>query len=391
MFSADKIKALAAEQYDWAVSARRALHKIPEPGWREDKTRAFIINALKEMGAAYEVSPSGWITASVKGDLPGKVTGFRGDFDGLPVQEPMGCGFESEHPGYMHACGHDMHTALLLATARLLCGLKGAFPGTCVLFFEPAEETDGGAHPMADSGLMEKYAVDRVYGLHVMPRICVGQIESRPGTLNAGTDEVTLIVNGTASHGAYPENGKDAIVCAGQLISALQSVVSRTVSPLENAVLTIGTIQGGKASNIICDRVEMHGTLRTADEKLRSRIVERIRDICEGTGKAFGCEIECRITQGYNALVNTPAEAERVLRLAGELFGPQSALVKEAPSMGAEDFSYFLDHAPGAFFHVGCSKDPEHLCAPLHSEKFLPEEEALYYGLCMEAALVLKN
>lgn len=390
MYTSEEIKSYSESLYGWCIQTRREFHRIPEPGYRENKTKALIHKKLNQIGIKGN-EENGWITAYIPGTRSGPVTALRGDFDGLPIMEPAGCGFESQHPGYMHACGHDMHTTLLLATAKLLINLPNGFPGGCLLLFEPAEETEGGAKPMAASGIMEKYHTNRVYGLHVMPRLVTGQIETRPLTLNAGTDEISIIVHGTASHGAYPENGKDAIVCAAQLICALQTVVSRTVSPLENSVLTIGTIQGGKANNILCDEVILKGTLRTADSALRSKISERMNDICHGVGQAFGCNIDLRLKKGYSALVNSPEHANRILDTASRLFGLQSILVKEAPSMGAEDFSEFLDHAPGAFFHIGCSPDAEHIGAPLHSELFNPDERAMFYGLCMETALVLNQ
>lgn len=387
----EELEKLAQDNYDWVVETRRALHRIPEKGFAEHKTRALIVSKLQEIGCEYKVYEGGWITALVKGAYKGKVTGLRADIDALPVDEPAGCPFISEHPGYMHACGHDMHTAIMLGTARILTGLKDRFSGACLLMFEPAEETEGGAKPMTDAGIMEQAGVDRVYGLHVMPRLVVGQVESRPGTLNASTDSIRITVKGVSSHGAYPENGCDAIVCAAQMITALQSLVSRNVSPLESAVLSIGTISGGKASNIICDEVQMRGTLRAADPGLRAMMKKRINEVCAGTAAAMGCEAEVSISEGYSPLVNTPEHAERVLDIASRVFGKQNALVKEAPSMGAEDFSYFLDHAPGAFFHIGCSPDADHIGAALHSEKFNPDERVMLIGMMMETALVTED
>ena len=220
-----------------------------------------------------------------------------------------------------------------------------------------------------------------------MPRLVTGQVECRPGTLNAGTDSVKLTVKGVGAHGAYPDLGRDAIACAAQLVTALQTLVSRNVSPLESCVLTLGTIEGGRASNIICDQVVMTGTLRTANRDLRAMMLRRIREVCAGVGQAMNCEIEAGLTEGYAPLVNDGAHCERVLATARRLFGAEKALIKEAPSMGAEDFSYFLDHAPGAFFHIGCSADAAHPCAPLHSAEFDPDENCIPVGVAMEAAL----
>ena len=257
----ERILSLAREQQAWVSDVRRALHRIPEPGFREEKTKRLICERLHEIGVT-PVCEHGWITAVVDSGEDGLVTGFRADFDALPVTEPQGCPFRSEHEGYMHACGHDLHTAILLGTARLLMAACGEWKGRVKLLFQPAEETDGGAKPMVQGGVMENPRVDRVYGLHVMPRLVTGQVECRPGTLNAGTDGVRLTVRGMGAHGAYPDLGRDAIVCAAQLITALQTLVSRNVSPLESCVLTLGTIEGGRASNILCDQVVMTGTLQ---------------------------------------------------------------------------------------------------------------------------------
>lgn len=382
------LKTLAAGQLEWAISTRRALHRIPEPGFEEVKTRALIREKLTEIGVPF-TEENGWITALVKGDKPGPVTALRADFDALPVTEPEGCPFRSEHEGYMHACGHDMHTAIMLATARLLMRVKGEMAGSAKLLFQPAEETVGGAKPMADAGVMDNPKVDRVYGLHVMPYLVTGQAECRPGTLNASTDTVKIEIIGKSSHGAYPDRGEDAILCACQVVTALQSIVSRNVSPLESAVLTIGKIEGGRASNILCDRVTLTGTLRTANRELREKMINRIESIARGVSEGMGQKASVTLSEGYAALVNDDAHAERVLQTARRLLGADSVFVKAAPSMGGEDFSYFLEKAPGAFFHLGCSPDKDHLTAPLHSESFSPDEKCMEYGVLMEAALVL--
>ena len=382
----EKVRALLP----WAVETRRALHKIPETGFQEVKTRALIVEKLKEIGCEYK-DENGWITAYIPGAQEGPVTGLRADFDALPVTEPVGCPFRSEHEGWMHACGHDLHTAMVLTAGKLLMEMKDELKGGVKLLFQPAEESVGGAKPMVEGGVMENPKVDRVYGLHVMPRLATGIVETRPGTLNASTDSVCVEVLGTASHGAYPENGADAIVCAAQIITALQTLVSRNVSPLESAVLTIGKIEGGRAQNIICDRVVMKGTLRTANKTLRAMMIKRIEETAAGIASAMGCTVKANVEEGYSALVNDNQHAARVLDTAEKLFGKEKVLVKEAPSMGGEDFSYFLDKAPGAFFHIGCSDDAENLGAPLHSELFNPDENCMEIGILMEAALALND
>ena len=383
-----ELRALVDAQKDYIVNMRRKLHRIPERGFAEFKTQKAVMEALDEIGIPYTTERT-WVIGLIEGAFPGETVALRADMDALPIEEPEGCAFRSEHPGMMHACGHDAHTAMVLGAAKVLYGLRDRLHGKVKLLFQPAEETDGGAEPMVAAGAMENPHVDRVYGLHVMPRLPLGAVETRPGTLNASTDSIKITVHGTAGHGAYPESSVDAIVCMAQVITSLQTVVSRNVSPLQSAVLTLGVIEGGTAQNIICDRVTVRGTLRTANAELRAMMMARIRAIAEGVCTAMGCRAEVEISTGYAALVNNDAEAARVMRVASRLFGAENTLEKREPSMGGEDFSFFSDCAPGAFFHIGCSpvdkKDPP----PLHSKDFYLDEDCLTIGTLMHVALAL--
>ena len=383
-----ELRALVDAQKDYIVDMRRKLHRIPERGFAEFKTQKAVMEALDEIGIPYTTERT-WVIGLIEGAFPGETVALRADMDALPIEEPEGCAFRSEHPGMMHACGHDAHTAMVLGAAKVLYGLRDRLHGKVKLLFQPAEETDGGAEPMVAAGAMENPHVDRVYGLHVMPRLPLGAVETRPGTLNASTDSIRITVHGTAGHGAYPESSVDAIVCMAQVITSLQTVVSRNVSPLQSAVLTLGVIEGGTAQNIICDKVTVRGTLRTANAELRAMMMARIRAIAEGVCTAMGCRAEVEISTGYAALVNNDAEAARVMRVASRLFGAENTLEKREPSMGGEDFSFFSDCAPGAFFHIGCSpvdkKDPP----PLHSKDFYLDEDCLTIGTLMHVALAL--
>lgn len=383
-----QLKALVEAEKDWIIAMRRKLHRIPEGGFQEFKTQRAVMDALDEIGIPYTTERT-WVIGLIEGALPGETVAIRADMDALPLEEPEGCPFRSEHPGMMHACGHDAHTAMALGAAKVLYGLRDQLHGRVKLLFQPAEETDGGADPMVRAGAMENPHVDRVYGLHVMPHLPVGTVETRSGTLNASTDTVAITIHGRAGHGAYPEQGTDAIVCAAQVITALQTLVSRNLSPLQSAVLTIGKIEGGTAQNIICDEVRMRGTFRTANAELRAMMKQRISEVATCVATALGCRAEVCITSGYAALVNDCGEAARIRRVAGRLFGEEHVVEKAAPSMGGEDFSFFSDCAPGAFFHIGCVK-PEWMPAPpLHSKDFRIDEDCMTVGALMHVALVL--
>lgn len=383
-----ELRALVEAQKDWMIQKRRLLHRIPERGFAEYKTQRAIMEALDEIGIPYQTERT-WVIGLIEGAFEGETIALRADMDALPLDEPLGCTFRSEHPGMMHACGHDAHVAILLGAAKVLFGLRDRLHGNVKLLFQPAEETDGGAEPMVAAGAMENPHVDRVYGLHVQPYLPVGTIETRTGTLNASTDTVELIIHGRASHGAYPESSADAIVCAAQVITSLQTLVSRNLSPLSSAVLSICQINGGTAGNIICDEVSLRGTLRTANGEIRAMMKNRIAEVTEGVCSAMGCRAEVNITSGYAALVNDAVEAARVRRVACRLLGEANTVDKQAPSMGAEDFSFFCDVVPGAFFHLGCTKK-ENLPAPLlHSRDFYLDEDCLTVGALMHVALVM--
>lgn len=382
------LKSLVDAEKKWIIELRRKLHRIPEDGFKEFKTQRLIMDTLEEIGIPY-TSERTWVIGLIEGAQLGNTVAIRADMDALPLVEPEGCPFRSEHESMMHACGHDAHVAMALGAAKVLYGLREHIHGKVKLLFQPAEETVGGAEPMVKAGAMENPHVDRVYGIHVMPHLPVGKVETRAGTLNASTDTVKITVHGKAGHGAYPDLGTDAIVCAAQVITALQTVVSRNVSPLQSAVLTIGVIEGGTAQNIICDEVCMRGTLRTANGELRAMMKARIADIAQNIAAGMGCVAEVDIIPGYAALVNDDFEASRVKRVAERLLGAQNVVDKPAPSMGGEDFSFFSDCAPGAFFHVGCV-NPEWMPAPpLHSKDFRIDEDCLTIGTLMHVALAL--
>lgn len=386
----EKLKSIVSDNYNWAVSKRRALHRIPEGGFDTFKTQQMICDTLEELGIPYTTEQT-WVVGLIEGAHPGKTIALRADIDALPVEEPKGCPFRSEHDGWMHACGHDVHTAIQLGAAKTLFEMRSELHGNVKLLFQPAEETTGGALPMVEAGVLENPHVDACYGLHLQPYLPLGTVETRIGTLNAGTDEIEIIVHGRGGHAAYPEASVDAIVCASSIVSALQTLVSRNISPLRSVVLTFGTIEGGRASNVICDRVRLFGTLRTVDPKLRAYAHKRIREIAQSVALAYGATAEVNVLDGYMALVNHEAETERVMDLAQRMLGKGHLKIKEEPSMGGEDFSYFIEETPGAFYHIGCTAPDKMPGAPLHNKNFVPDEECIRQGMEMQTAIVLKE
>ncbi len=388
--NSEALKRLVCDCYDWTVEKRRALHRVPEAGFAEQKTQRLICEALDELGIPYTTHET-WTVALIEGAKPGKTIGLRADIDALPVQEPKGCPFRSEHEGWMHACGHDVHTAIQLGAARLLVGMRDRLSGNVKLLFQPAEETTGGALPMVQAGVLETPHVDACYGLHLQPYLPLGTVETRHGTLNAATDEIEIIVHGRGGHAAYPERSVDAIVCAAQIVTALQTLVSRNVSPLRSVVLTFGTIEGGRASNVICDRVRLFGTLRTVDAKLRAFAHKRIREIAQGVALSFDATAEVNVLEGYSALVNHERETDLVIDVATQLFGKTHVKLKQEPSMGGEDFSYFVEERPGAFYHIGCTAIDKLPAPALHSPHFVADERCIYQGVAMQTAIVLRE
>lgn len=382
------LRNLANESYEWAVAKRRALHRIPEEGFHEYKTQQLICETLEELGIPYTTERT-WVVGLIEGAHPGRTIALRADMDALPVQEPKGLPYRSAHKGWMHACGHDIHMAIQLGAAKVLAGMKDRLHGRVKLLFQPAEETEGGGKPMVHAGVLENPTVDACYGLHVQSRLPLGTIETRLGTLNASTDEIRLDIIGKGGHAAYPEGSVDAIVIAAQVITALQTLVSRNVSPLESMVLTFGIIHGGTAENVICDHVSLDGTLRTADPMQRAFAIHQIDKIARGIASGMGGSAKLAVIDGYAPLVNHDREAQLVLDLARDLYGKVHVIEKDTPSMGGEDFSYFIEDTPGAFYHLGCTPADKMPAPSLHNRNFMPDEECIRQGIEMQTAIVL--
>lgn len=374
------------------LEIRRDLHLHPELSEQEVRTSEQICHYLDEWDIPYEKDVAGHGVVALirgKGKSHGKTVAIRADIDALPIQEPSTHHCCSMNRGVMHACGHDAHTTIALGIAKILKDQEDTLQGNVKFFFQPAEETVGGAKPMVEAGYMEHPHVDYVLGLHVMPNHEVGSIEYRYGNLNAASDEVTITVHGKSCHGAYPEQGIDAVVIASHLVCALQTLVSRRISPLQSAVLSFGQISGGEGPNIVCDQVLLHGTLRTTDPQMREEAFQYIEKQAALICGAFGGSADVVFHCGYDALINTDEIVDVVVKNAEKLLGHENIHPKEFPSLGAEDFSFFLDKAPGAFFHLGCGNAAKGMTAPLHSKEFELDERCIPIGVELQIHNIL--
>ena len=379
----EKIAGLVRELHPALVERRRDFHRHPELGFEEYRTSGIVAEWLRELGLEVTtgVAKTG-VVARLRGGRPGKTIAMRADMDGLPIQDSKTCDYASTVPGKMHACGHDAHTTMLLGAAKVLSQVKEDIAGDVVFIFQPAEESPGGAEPMIAEGVLE--GVDFILAQHVVPILPAGTIGVTEGPCAAAGDLFTLKIFGKSGHGASPHLATDAIQIAAQVVSALQTIVSRQVDPMQTAVLSIGTINGGTAMNIIADEVTMTGTVRTFDKLLREQIPQRIREIVGGITSAYGASYELDYINLYPAVFNHSSACQLIRRVGTEVLG-EGKVVATPPTMGAEDFAYYVEKVPGCMFWLGVRAND----AFLHHPAFDIDEEALIHGtqLLAEGAL----
>jgi len=372
----------AQELADELTAFRRHLHAHPELGMKETETQRFIMDELRKIGAGIVTYPNqNAVVGILKGKPGDRCVALRADMDALPITEKNQCGFASQNPGVMHACGHDAHMAIALGAARLLAECKDQWSGCVKLLFEPDEEGHGGGKDMVDCGCME--GVEAVLGLHMTPDYPAGTIFSKAGPVSGSSDDITLVFKGKGCHGAYPERGVDALLMACQAVTALQSLVSRNVSPLDSAVLTLGKIQGGTANNVVCQEVTLRGTLRTLKQQTRVFMKEKINLVCHGIAQAMGGVCDVLIRDSYGPVYND--EGLHGL-LEAEIQRQNLTLVQRVyPSLGVESFSFFAEKAPGLYYDLGCG-----VGTALHTDTFTVDEACLPIGAAMQACLALR-
>ncbi|MGC4192714.1 MAG: amidohydrolase [Thermomicrobiales bacterium] len=377
------------------IADRRWLHEHPELGFEEVETAAFIQQRLESLGVEdirTGIAKTG-ITALIRGtaDGPGKdkVLLLRADIDALPILEENETEYVSKTPGTMHACGHDAHTAILLGVTRLLLERRDQFAGTVKILFQPAEERfPGGAKLMVEAGVLEDPHVDAVLGLHMANDVEVGSIKVAGGPVMAAPDSFEIVIQGKGGHAARPQAAVDPVVIGAQIVAALQTLVSRETDPMDNAVVSTTIFQAGEAFNVIPDTARLGGTVRTFKPETRERMAKRIPELAQGIGAAMGATVDATFTYGYPATVNDPAEAERIRRVAIGVLGEDKVLVM-TPVMGGEDFSYFLNERPGAYFFVGSKNEEKGLIWGHHHPKFDIDEESMAVGMAVTVETVL--
>lgn len=370
----------------WLSDLRRDFHRHPELAFTETRTSERVAEELGKMGIDCERGVGGTgVVARIGGDGP--AVALRGDMDALPITEVPGREYGSTVPGIMHACGHDAHTAILLGTASLLSSME--LPGSVVLMFQPGEEVAKGASAMMESGFLGRHDVRAVLGLHVHIPLSVGQIGVNMDRCCASVDNFRAVIKGKKAHGAYPHLGKDAIVMAGQALVQLQSIVSREVDPLDGAVVTVGSISGGSAPNIIADQVVMEGTLRSHRAEDRRLLSRRLGEILSSVASCCGGDVELSFDNGCPALVNDRSMAEMVIASGRELLG-DGVVVLDHPTMGGEDFAFFMERFPGAFFRLGAGCQEKGIVHSAHTAEFDLDEGCLPIGVAMMTDLSLR-
>ncbi|EOF4703459.1 MAG: M20 family metallopeptidase [Klebsiella huaxiensis] len=374
---------LIAEAIRW----RRDFHACPELGYQEQETSRRIAELLTSFGLQVHTGLAGTGVVATLENGPGPVIGLRADMDALPITELGDVSYKSRNPGVMHACGHDGHSAMLLAAAAHLAQTR-RFSGTVHFVFQPAEENLGGARKMVEEGLFDLFPMDGIYALHNWPGIALGQVAINSGAMMASLDAFEITLTGKSCHAAMPERGADPIVAAAQLIMALQTIPSRRLSPQESTVVSITQIAGGEAINVLPDKVVLRGTFRCLNNQVRERVRGLIESYVAAQPQVSDVEGEISWYPGYPVTTNDPAQAQKVRDVATALLGESAVSWNGNPSMASEDFACMLEACPGAYFWIGT--DGETASKPLHNAGYDFNDELIPHGVALWTALVEK-
>ncbi len=384
-----KIKSISKQIFPGLVRLRRELHQYPELAFDEVRTSERIVRELRKLGLDFK---KGVAKTGVVGLLntlkKGRTVALRADMDALPVEEQTRFSYRSKNKGLMHACGHDVHVTCLIGAAKILTRLKDQLPGKVKFIFQPSEEVPpGGAKPMIEAGVLRNPDASGIFALHCDSVIPVGKIGVREGPTMAQADSFDIVIAGIGGHGARPNLGVDAIVVASQVVQALQTIASRKIDPVQPVVITIGKIEGGSARNIICDRVVLKGTARSLGKQVASRIPALLKTIVSGITKSARASFELEYSPGYPVLINHPQATDLVRGAAAQMFGKQAVFEISKPTMGGEDFAYYLQKVPGSFLRLGIRNPKKHAVYPWHHPKFTVDEDAIKVGSAVLAGI----
>lgn len=383
----DEAKAL----HNRLVDIRRAIHRQPELGMETDNTARLVERELDLLGISHRRFAGTGVAGHLGSHLPGLALVLRADMDALPIHEDNDLPFKSELAGRMHACGHDAHTAVVLGAASLLKMHEQQLSSPVTVVFQPAEEGPGGALPMIEAGVLDQPRAGAAMMIHADPDCPVGSVAFKSGYATANIDDFVLTVHGRSGHGAHPDTGVDALVVASQIVVAAQTLVSRMTDPIESAVVTFGTIHGGWRENVLADRVELTGTLRTLSTRRRTDIEREFRRLATHIADAYGARIDLDVEHGYPALYCDEGLTALAVTAAKEMLGTDCTMVLPNPWMGGEDFAYFAQRVPGTYCHLGVSRPDQLGHNALHSAQFLLDERCLSIGAAVLANLALNG
>ncbi len=360
------------------ISWRRHLHRHPELSGQEKETAAMIAEILKNHGIKHQTGVGGHgIIAWLDNGKPGPAIAFRADMDALPLTDIKDCPYASTHLGVMHACGHDGHTAVLLGLATVLAPFAHQLPRPVTLIFQPAEENGQGARAMLDEQVLHNPPSMAIFGFHFFPHLETGTIALSQGATMAATDHFSLEILGTSSHACYPEKSIDAIQITANLITSINYLMTKARNQVDPALISIGTINGGTASNIIADQVKITGTIRTLFSEQRQELLKRFKQLLEDLAKAYGARISLKINQVAPALTNDPRLVRHMVRLMENIPEIKGLDLASKPVLGGEDFAYFSQQVPGCYLRIGCGNQGKNIIYPLHSNRFDLDETAL--------------
>ena len=384
----EKIKTLAAQGQDENIAIRRHLHANPELSYQEFETCKFVQAQLTKIGIPFTVIATTGVLGIIEGKNPSKrVIALRADMDALPIIEENEVDYKSKNEGVMHACGHDVHTTILLGAAKILWSLRDEFEGTIKLLFQPGEEKNpGGASYMIRDGALQNPAPQGIIGLHVHPGLPFGKLSFRKGRVMASADELYVSIKSSGGHAATPHQTVDTVLVAAQLITSLQTIISRNRNPQNPSVLSICSIHGGNTTNVIPSEVKLMGTFRAMDEVWRFKAHELMMQQAKGLAIATGAEIDFRVDVGYPTVDNEPAITEAAWKLADQYMGAENVEETEL-RMGAEDFGYYSQVIPGCFFRLGVRNESKDAIHNVHTPVFKVDEDAIAHGVGMMAWL----